>query len=162
MTRAAIACAGVVALLALAGCGNSNPLGLPCNPSPQGTICVKVYNDHLQVRDVIAYLSASDSPLGGKTWRLVLTAGGRTYPGTSQRGAPPIQVFCKVNGQTITTGNGCHDTLGEFRPSFGDFPGFNPRVSLKSAGDICVFEQIQTGGTWHTEATPSRACSSVS
>jgi hypothetical protein len=156
----------VIALAAavLAGCGSgSNPLGLPCNPQPNGAICVKVFNDHLHVRDVIVYLSASDSPLAGKTWRLVLTAGGKTYPGERQHGVPPLQVFCKDSaGQTITTGNGCHDTLADQRASIGEFPGFNPPMSLNSAGDVCVAEQIETNGTWHTEATPARVCSSVS
>ncbi len=113
------------------------------------------------MRDVIAYLSASESPLAGKTWRLVLTAGGRTYPGPSRHGTPPIQVYCKdANGQTITTADGCHDTLAEARAV--DFLGFNPPVSLQSAGDICIAEQIETNGTWHTAAPPARACSTVS
>jgi len=67
-----------------------------------------------------------------------------------------------VNGQTVTTGNGCHTTLADDYASFGAFPGFKPPVSLTSAGDICVAEQIRTGGTWHTESTPARACSSIS
>jgi hypothetical protein len=161
MARVALVLAGLTC--ALAGCGGSNrALSLPCNPQPQGAICVKVFHDHLSVEDVIAYLSASESPLAGKTWWLVLTAGGRTYPGLTRHGTPPIQVFCKVNGQTVTTGDGCHDTLADVHASIGDFPGFNPPVSLKSGGDVCVFEQIQTSGTWHTAAPPPRACSTVS
>ena len=163
MSRVAIALAGIALGLTLAACGNSNPLGLPCNPQPEGAICLNVYNDHLQVRDVIAYLSESDSPLAGKTWRLALTAGGRSYPGVTQHGTPPIQVFCKdAAGQTITTGDGCHDTLADERTEGGDFPGFEPPVSLRSAGEICVTEQIRTNGKWRTQATPARACASVS
>jgi len=90
MTRVAFALAGLACVLALAGCGDSNGISLPCNAQPQGAICVKVYNDHLQVQDVIAYLSATDSPLPGKSWRFLLTAGGRTYPGVAHHGTPPI------------------------------------------------------------------------
>lgn len=163
MLRKAIALAGIVAVVGLAGCGGSRGLSLPCNPQPQGALCVKVFHDHLSVKDVIGYLSASESPLAGKTWRLVLTSGGRTYPGQTRHGNPPIEVYCRDgNGQTVTTGDGCHDTLAAAYAAGGDFPGFNLPVSLKSASDICIAEQVQTSGTWHTEATPARACTTVS
>ncbi len=159
--------AAVVGGAVLAGCGGSTvplpPLSLPCNPQPQGALCIKVYNDHLNVRDVIGYLSASESPLAGKTWRLVLTVGGRSYPGLTQHGNPPLQVFCKdASGNTVTTGIGCHDTLADAYASIGAFPGFNPPKRLTSATDISIAEQVQTAGTWHTVAPPARACSTAS
>ena len=123
----------------------------------------RAYNDHLSVNDVIGYLSASESPLAGKTWRLVLTAGGRTYPGVTRNGNPPIEISCReAEGHAITTGTGCHDTLASAYASTGDFPGFKLPQSLTSGTELCIAEQVESAGTWHTMTTPARACSTVS
>lgn len=65
--------------VAPAGCGSASgsavPISAPtvlCAPQPKGALCIKVLQDGHVVHDVIGYLAASDSPLAGKTWRLVL------------------------------------------------------------------------------------------
>jgi hypothetical protein len=165
MVRGALVVAFAVALLA--GCGGSGfphpSFSLPCAPQPEGALCINVTSDHLSVKEVMAYLSASGVPLTGKTWRFLLTVGGRSYAGPSRHGNPPLQVFCKdASGNTVTIGNGCHVLLGSARTESGGFGAFNPPVSVTSGTQICVAEQVKTAGTWQTMTTPARACSTVS
>lgn len=150
------AVAATLGAVALAGCGGSGiPHGgfsLPCNPQPEGALCLKAFSYSGKAREVIAYFSASASPLTGKTWRLALTYGrAASVPTIPQHGNPPEETFCKdSNGQTVTTVSGfsgCDDTLAEFRASLGDFPGFDmPMASLPNP--LCVREQVQKHGKW--------------
>jgi hypothetical protein len=185
---------GLIAALLLVGCGSASGGAvphpsptLPCAAKPNGALCIKVFADGATVRDVIAYLSASNSQLAGKTWRLVLDryacdpgaqpraqcgpAG--IYPGPTRHGVPPASSFCKTNsGETVTAPSGCHDTLAQELASFGDWQGFyllgegKPKT-FASRVWLCVSEQIRAGGSWRGPAvrlapTPLRACSSVS
>ena len=165
MARTAVAVvAGIVVGLALAGCSNANaPVSLPCNPQPSGALCIKVFHDGLSVTDVIGYLSASGSPLAGQTWRLVVRAGGRTYPGRTRHGNPPLAISCRnANGSTVTTGSGCDDTLAADYATSGAFAGFDVPKEFFSTVDLCVAEQVRTAGKWRTVAQPAAACSTVS
>jgi hypothetical protein len=75
MRRAVGILGAVVAAFLLTGCGGgSNALSLPCNPQPHGQICIKLVRSNGKVSDVIGYLAASEFPLTGRTWRLVLSA----------------------------------------------------------------------------------------
>ena len=134
------------------------------------------------VNDVIGYLSASDSPLAGKTWRLALSryacdpgsaarpacVADATYPGPTRHGAPPVQTYCRAqDGTTVTTGTGCHDTLAQEMASIGDWSGFSVPKRLASRTWLCVAEQIRLGGSWRQPdgalaTTPVRACAEVS
>src|SRR5689334_13478387 len=81
--RRAAAVSVLVALAAagLVGC-SSKPPGLgstsstECPAKPSGALCIRVVADHATVDDVVGYLSSSESTLGAKTWRLVLTTYG--------------------------------------------------------------------------------------
>lgn len=163
MRRGVIAIALGALSFAAAGCGGSGGISLPCSPQPQGKLCIEVFRDGKKVTDAIGYLSASQSPLAGKTWRLVLTAGGHAYPGPTRHGNAPQATFCKDSfGKTVTTAPGCHDVLAAEYASLGDFTGFSPPKTFGSAVDLCVSEQIRTAGAWKTAAQPARACSTVS
>jgi len=159
MRRVAGVLAGIVCGLVLAGCGGSTPrVSLPCNPKPQGALCLKIFRDKGKVRDIVAYFSASESPLTGKTWRLALTYGeSGISPGRTRHGNPPQATFCKDSqGHTVTTGTGCDDTLASEFASFGDFPGFRvPRASIPEP--LCVQEQMQQNGKW-TAGPAKPAC----
>ncbi|HZS30666.1 MAG TPA: hypothetical protein VFA37_05370 [Gaiellaceae bacterium] len=153
----------LVGVVLLAGCGGSGGISLPCSPEPQGHLCLKVFHNGSTVTDAIAYLSATESPLAGKTWRLVLATDGGTFPGRTHHGLPPDQTFCKDQaGHTVTTGDGCHDTLAEERASVGDFPRFAVPKKLPTGTQLCVSEEILAGGSWRTQTTPTRACAKVS
>lgn len=177
--------AGAAGVLALAACGGSRSLSLPCAPKPTGALCIKVFHDGRTVKDAVAYLSASESPLDHRTWRLVLNRyacdpGSRprpscrtaaTYPGSARQGNPPVSVYCrKVSGteaMVITTPSGCHDTLAQALASFGDFAGFTAPKSFSSPGWLCVSEQLRVNGSWRQASgdlapTPLRACAAVS
>lgn len=161
-----------LATLILAGCGGSvfalptvpvpprslaSP-SLPCSPQPQGALCLNVIKANGKVGDVIAYLSASASPLTGKTWRLDLTWGYKgSAPTRAEHGNPPVEVFCKDSqGHTVTTGNGCDVTLGEAVASFGEFHGFRmPMASIPKP--LCVHEQLKENGKW-VEGPAKPAC----
>ena len=134
------------------------------------------------VKDVIGYLSASDSPLAGKTWRLVLSrydcdpgsatqpkcSAAATYPGPTRHGRPPRQTSCRTqSGTTVTTPTGCHNTLAQQLGSFGDWSGLTLPERFASSTWLCVSEQIRRGGGWRQPdralATyPVRACDMVS
>jgi len=147
MKRGVLALAVIV--FALAGCGSSHGISLACDPQPQGALCLKIFRDKGKVTDIVAYFSASESPLTGKTWRLALAWGkSGISPGRTRHGNPPQETFCKdSHGNTVTTGSGCHDTLASEFASFGDFPGF--RVPLASIPEpLCVQEQVQQNGKW--------------
>jgi hypothetical protein len=139
-----------LAALVLAGCGGSHrsSISLPCNPKPQGALCLKVFQDRGKATDVVAYLAASGSALTGKTWRLALTYGRAGISPTHPRhGSPPEETFCKdAHGNTVTTGNGCDDTLASAFASFGDFRGFRVPGSLPVP--LCLREQVQVNGKW--------------
>jgi hypothetical protein len=133
------------------------------------------------VQDVIGYLSASDSPLAGKTWRLALSryacdpgsaarprcAAAATYPGPTRHGPPPRQTSCRTqSGQTVTTPSGCHDTLAQEMASVGDWSGFAVPKRFASRTWICVAEELRTDGSWQQAdraltTTPVRACAEV-
>lgn len=139
----------------LAGCGGSRgfspppPFQSPCSAEPQGHLCLNVYEDKGKATEIIAYLSDSSSSLTGKTWRLALGWGeSGIAPTSAQHGNPPEQTFCKDSaGQTITTGNGCDDTLAEFRAGLGDFSAFRvPNASLPNP--LCLFQQVRENGKW--------------
>jgi hypothetical protein len=184
---------GVAALgaaIALAGCGSSAGSTLPMVSSPavqfparpDGELCIKPFQHGSVVQDVIGYLSASDSPLAGKTWRLVFSRFGcdpgsadrphcaatATYPGPTRHGPPPVQTYCRTqDGTSVTTGTGCHDTLAQQMASVGDWSGFVVPKRFASGTWLCVAEQIRVGGSWHAPdralATyPARACAEVS
>lgn len=148
---------GVLALVligfTLAGCGSSHRISLPCDPQPQGALCLKIFHENGKstgkVTDIVAYFSASASPLTGKTWRLALAYGrSGISPGPTRHGNPPQETFCKDSqGNTVTTGVGCDDTFASEFASFGDFPGF--RVPLASVPvPLCLVEQVQENGKW--------------
>lgn len=160
MTRGVLALA--VIAFALAGCGSSHRgISLPCNPKPQGALCLKVFTDKGNVTDVIAYLSASASPLTGKTWRLALGWGeSASAPTRARHGNPPEETFCKDSqGNTVTTGSGCDDTLASFFASRGDFRGFH--VSASVPVPLCVHEQVQQNGKW-VDGPAKPACAAPS
>lgn len=161
MQRRSTALAAVaLAALAIAGCGGSHAISLPCAPEPHGHLCLKVSRDgNGKVTDVIAYFSASASPLTGKKWRLALTYGqSGIYPGRTRHGNPPRETYCKdAHGDTATTGNGCDDTLAADYASLGDFAGFSvPRASLPDE-PTCVQEQVMENGKW-IAGPPKPAC----
>jgi hypothetical protein len=156
MVRGAVAViAALLSGVALVGCGRSSAFPIPppashlCAPQPKGALCLKVFTNNGKTTDVIAYLSASDSPLAGKTWRLVLGWGraGKT-PTRARHGNPPDATFCKdSHGNTITTETGCHDTLASFYASGGDFADFQvPTASVPVP--LCVREEVQENGKW--------------
>lgn len=173
MSRVASALAALaLAMLVLAGCGGSLFAGpaflvpsrslaspsLPCRPQPRGALCLKVFKESGKVGDVIAYLSASGSPLTGRTWRLDLTYGrSASFPTRAHHGNPLEVTSCRDSqGHTVTTGNGCHDTLAEAVATFGDFRGLRmPMASVPVP--LCVREQVLENGRW--VAGPARqAC----
>jgi hypothetical protein len=184
----ALGVAALAAAPALAGCGSASGSAIPasdpmrlCAPQPHGAVCIKVFHDNGTVTDVIGYLSATDSPLAGTTWRLVLgryscdpgsaakpsCTAAATYPGPTRHGRPPRQTSCRAqSGQTVTTPSGCHDTLAQALATFGDWSGFSVPKRLASSTWLCVAEQIRVGGEWRepdrTMATsPVRACAQV-
>lgn len=181
--------AAVAGAVVLSGCGSAaGSTALPayagtlCPPQPHGEPCIKVLDRGHVVRDVIGYLSASDSPLAGKTWRLVLSrydcdpgsaarprcSAQATYPGPTRRGRPTRQTSCRTqSGKTVTTPNGCHNTLAQELASFGDWSGLAVPKRFASNTWLCVAEQIRVAGAWRkpTRALasyPVRACSVVS
>lgn len=172
MRRGAIAIVlGIVGGIALAGCGSSSGISLPCAPQPGGQLCIKVFESGLTVRDVIGYLAASDSPLAGKTWRLVLNSytdcrgGGvvdcrvSAYLGPTRHGNPPLATSCRViNGSTVTAPSGCHDTLGAEYASHGDFTGLSVPTRFPLNSRLCVSEEIRSGGSWKTPHQLALAC----
>lgn len=147
-----------VAVFLLAGCGgSSNALGLPCNPQPHGRLCIKLVQNNGKVSDVIGYLAASDLPLTGKTWRLVLAAGGKSYDGPTRRGNPTRATSCRDSqGNTVTTPVGCHDTVASEYATLGEFSGLH--LPLASGIRLCVSEQLRTGESWRVENPPAAAC----
>ena len=175
--------------VAPAGCGSASgsavPISAPtvlCAPQPKGALCIKVFQDGHVVHDVIGYLAASDSPLAGKTWRLVLgryacdpgsaprpsCAPAATYPGPTRNGRPPRQTSCRTqSGSTVTTPVGCHDTLAQELGSFGDWSGFVLPRRFTSRMWLCVAEQIRAGNSWRPPdralaTSPVRACAELS
>jgi hypothetical protein len=181
---------GVAALagaLALSGCGSAAgnvpvPPAPQCHAQPTGALCIKVFQSGHTVRDVIAYLSASESPLGGRTWRLTLSRYGcdpgsqarphcrpaAAYPGVTRRGRPPIETSCRQNGSmtVMTTPRGCHDTLAQETASLGDWPTFRVPKKLATRTWLCVSEEIRSAGSWHQPehviaTDPLRACATV-
>lgn len=170
----------LVGVLALSGCGGSGSAPLPCSPQPSGALCIKVFHDGLTVSDVMTYLSASESPLAGRMWRLAL---GRfpcdpgtgsqpscsptsRYAGPTRHGNPPIAVYCRAGNGTstivITAPSGCHDTLAQEAASLGEFTGFAPPKSFTARSWLCVWEETRAGGSWRRAATPTRTCSEIS
>ena len=168
--------------LALSGCGSASgklpvPAAPQCAPQPTGALCIKVFQSGHTVRDVIGYLSASESPLAGRTWRLTLSryacdpgsqarpscrAAGK-YPGPTRHGRPPLETSCRENGSTVTTPRGCHDTLAQETASFGDWPSFVVPKRFVTRAWLCVAEEIRAGGSWHPPeralaTSPVRAC----
>ena len=139
-TLVALALVPVVALVVWSRGGFDIFRSRPCSPT-QGALCIQVSNDHLTVNDVIAYVSPSQPSLAGKTWRLVLTAGGRAYFGLTRDPSSAAAVESA---------------------SHGSFPGFNVPNSLTSATELCIVVQVQTAWTWRTMTTPAPACASVS
>jgi hypothetical protein len=185
----AVSLAALAGAVALSGCGSASGSSVPvsrpttlCAPQPNGALCIKVFQHGGTIQDVIAYLSASDSPLAGKTWRLVLSrfacdpgsaaqpacAASATYPGPTRHGLPPQQTYCRTqSGQTVTTGAGCHDTLAQQMASIGDWSGLVVPKRFASRTWLCVSEEIGTGGSWRQPdralaTTPVRACAEVS
>lgn len=182
-----IGVAALATVLALTGCGSaSGKVPVPpvpqCHAQPTGALCIKVFQSGHAVRDVIAYLSASESPLGGRTWRLTLSRYGcdpgsqprpqcrpaSTYPGVTRRGRPPIETSCRENGSTtvITTPSGCHDTLAQETASFGDWPAFHVPKKFATRTWLCVSEEIRSAGSWRQPqqaiaTDPVRACATV-
>lgn len=154
---------------------------VPCAPTPNGAVCIKLFTSHAQVQDVIGYLSASNSPLAERTWRLVLGAYpcdpgasprpactiSATYPGPTMHGTPPASTHCVgSNGATLTDPPGCHDTLAELLATHDDWTGFAPHglpTTFTPRAWLCVSEQLQINATWVAAddafAThPLRAC----
>lgn len=181
--------AALGAAAALSGCGSASAspslppyAGALCPAQPNGEPCIKVLDRGHVVRDVIGYLSASDSPLAGKTWRLVLSrydcgpgsaapptcSTAVTYPGPTRHGNPPRQTSCRTqSGETVTTPSGCHNTLAQELGSFGDWSGLTLPKRFPSSTWLCVAEQIRVGRAWRQPdkalATyPVRACTEVS
>jgi hypothetical protein len=170
----------LAALLALSGCGGSTSRALPCSPQPSGALCIKVFHDGLNVRDVVTYLSASELPLTGRAWRLSLgrypcdpgtgsqpsCGASAKYAGPERHGNPPIAVYCREsNGAStvvITGPSGCHDTLAQEMASLGEFAGFAVPKSLTAHSWLCVSEETRVTGSWRPAATPTRACSEIS
>ena len=173
----------VLTVSVLSACSSSKPSGsVPCAASPSGTVCIKVMKTGNSVGDVLAYLSASESPLDGHTWRLSLdayscnpgTAGQAacsvtsSYPGPTRSGPPQLSTSCRTSsGAMTTTPPGCHDTLAEQLATFGDWKGFVtlPHTYTQRTW-LCVSEQVETGTTWATATgalatKPVRACSAV-
>ena len=185
----ALSLAALASIVALAGCGSASGSAVPvadpmklCAPQPHGAVCIKVFQNNHAVTDVIGYLSATDSPLVGKTWRLVLSryscdpgstahpscTAAATYPGPTRHGRPPRQTSCRTqSGETVTTPSGCHDTLAQELATFGDWSGFAVPKRFASRTWLCISQQIRTGGSWRAPGralatTPVRACAEVS
>jgi hypothetical protein len=158
MRRAFAILVGAVSVFLLAGCGrSSSAFSLPCNPQPHGQLCVKLVRANGKVSDVIGYLAASDSPLTRRTWRLVLSAGGKSFDGPTRHGNPPRATSCRdSNGNTVTTPAGCHDTLASAYAALGEFPGLH--LPLPSGIRLCLSEQLQSGNSWRVEDPPPAAC----
>jgi hypothetical protein len=186
--RSVVGVAALAITLAFSGCGATARSVAPapaavvlCAAQPNGAPCIKVLQYNHAVHDVIGYLSASHSPLAGRTWRLVLSrygcdpgSGARprcsaaaTYPGPARHGRPPVQTSCRENGVTVTTPRGCHNTLAQEMGSFGDWAGFSLPKRFASRAWLCTAEQIRIGGSWREPdralaTTPVRACAEVS
>jgi hypothetical protein len=160
MCRAIGILGAAVAALLLAGCGGSNALSLPCSPQPHGGLCIKLVRTNGKVSDVIGYLSASDLPLTGRTWRLALSAGGESFDGPTRHGNPPRATSCRdASGNTVTTPTGCHDTLASAYASLGDFPGL--QLPPASGTRLCVSEQLRSGNSWRVEDPPTAVCATA-
>lgn len=131
----------------------------PCTPHAQGALCVQVFSDHMTaVNQVIVYVPAADPSLAGKTWRLVLTAGGSEYHGPPGQ-TSPLNTCDDVNGNPDSTSNLCRPEVEYVRQD--SFPGFNPN-SLTSGTELCFAVQVQTARTWRTLKTPPSSCARVS
>lgn len=180
--------AALAGAVLLSGCGAASGstvlpayAGTLCPPQPNGKPCIKVLARGRLVKDVIGYLSASDSPLARRTWRLVLSrydcdpgagaeprcAATATYPGPTRHGRPLRQTSCRTqSGRTVTSPTGCHDTLAQELGSFGDWAGLAVPKRFASGTWLCVTEQIRVAGAWRQPqrklATyPTRACAVV-
>jgi hypothetical protein len=174
---------GLIGLLwSQAGCSSSHRgLTDPCPPAAAGRLCINVITDHAGVTDVIGYLSASDSPLAGRTWRLALSiypcdpgagppacAATATYPASSQTGTPPTSTYCRsTSGAQLTSPPGCHNTETEALATHDDFRGFLPTANgvpqprtFTTRTWLCVSEQLRAGATW-AEGPVTRACRPV-
>ena len=167
MPRFAISAVALAAALALGGCGGGGssaittlPDGnaLPCPAQQQGALCVKIFRDGETLQDVIAYLTASGSPLEGKTWRLVASVGGRSYPGPARRGDPPVDPECYPNSKKPD----CTITLAEELASRGDFSPLQLPQQVPLNTQICVSEQLRSGSAWHDASQPTKACTTTS
>jgi hypothetical protein len=157
MCRAIGILGGSVVALLVAGCGGSNALSLPCNPQPHGQLCITLVRSNGKVSDVIGYHAASDSPLTGKTWRLVLSAGRKSFDGPTRHGNPPRATSCRdSSGNTVTTPIGCHDTLASEYATLGAFPGLH--LPLASGKRLCISLQQRSGNSWRVEDPPTAAC----
>jgi hypothetical protein len=157
MCRALGILGGASAALLLAGCGGSNAVSLPCSPQPHGQLCIKLVRSNGKVTDVIGYLAASDLPLTGKTWRLVVSAEGKSFDGPMRHGNPPRATSCRdSSGMTVTAPTGCHDTLASAYATLGDFPGLH--LPPASGTRLCVAEQLRNGNSWRAKDPPTAAC----
>ena len=162
------------------------PFSRPCLAEPQGGhLCIKMFASNGSVRDVVGYLSSTDSPLQGTRWRLTLDTftcdpgtgitpscrATHSYPGAARRGAPPIETSCRQpDGSTDTTSPGCHDTLASAYASVGDWPRFDVSGKgyvVREKTWFCISEQVASAGKWTSPSpalrpTAARACSAVS
>jgi hypothetical protein len=179
--------AALLAAAGLAGCGSTSHVDssatLPCAARPDGALCIKLIADHATVRDVIAYLSSSGSPLVGKRWRLTLgryacdpgtstrpnCAALAVYPGPTRHGPPPVSTSCRTSSGTVVTApTGCHDTLAQETGTLGAWAGFyrlgegKPKT-FASRTWLCVSEETEAGGSWRLSSAPLplRACAAV-
>lgn len=182
--------AGVTALLAaltIAGCSASSTElhssnSVPCAAAPTGAMCIKVIQEDGVVRDVLGYLSSSESPLRGHTWRLVLQgfpcdpgdgaqptcAATASYPGPTRHGVPTRVGSCRQpdTGDVITDAPGCHDTLSQASAGLDDWKGFRVPASTGTPDWLCVSLQVRDAQRWAVpeaslRPTPPRDCAST-
>ncbi|MDX6481595.1 MAG: hypothetical protein QOG85_2105 [Gaiellaceae bacterium] len=124
MTRGLLALA--VIAFALAGCGSSGSVSVPCSPKPGGALCLKLVRSDGKVRDVIAYRAGRAPQLRGMNWRLDVGVGRLSYSGPIRHDDP---------------------ALASEYASHGDFPGLHLPVGEEWL--VCVGEEIRSvGGRW--------------
>lgn len=178
--------------LIVVGCSTSNGslpatrAQLPCPAKPTGSLCIRVFAHHLELRDAIGYLVSSEPTLANTTWRLVLTSyrcdPGRSlrprcapsdvFPGPSRHGLPPAATSCRMpaTGAITTTAPGCHDTLAQEMATHGDWTGLDQLargepMAFAHPVWLCVSEQVLTDAWRQPDAeaspTPPRACAAL-
>ena len=173
-------------LVALAATACSKGAGDPMTRTEcQGEVCVRVVGQGRSLGDVIGYFAPS-SAVGGRSWRLMLTAFGcnpdedgtcrpsADYPARRRVGNPPRYATCTSTATGIAAAGvampACPSYLASAFATHGDWHRFydltaRPHI-FAHATWLCVSVQFDVADHWEDamqpgHSAPTRACLAV-